>query len=52
MSFPINWAPFAPGNSPSLMGNPLIESWLTPKGSPTSIPVFSALTAINIPTPA
>ncbi len=31
MSMPLNWAPLAPGNSPLLMGYPLMSSWLTPK---------------------
>lgn len=48
MSFPINWAPLAPGSDPAVFGMPvgdglLIDEWL---------PIFSALTAINVPTPA
>ncbi len=47
LNFPLNWAPLAPGTDPALFGNPIgdglkVDEW---------IPVFSALTAINIPTP-
>lgn len=43
MSFPVNWAPLAPGSVPSLFGMPLGN--LTPS---TGLPVFSALTGIPI----
>lgn len=43
MSFPLNWAPLAPGSVPSIFGMPLGK--LTPS---TGIPIFSALTGIPI----
>lgn len=30
MSFPINWAPMAPGNSPFIMGQAVASSWMSP----------------------
>ena len=39
MSFPINWAPLAPGSAPVVFGYPL--SSLVPS---TGMPVFSAMT--------
>ena len=51
MSFPLNWAPLAPGNSPVVFGQPIMKSWMSPEGGPTSIPIFSLLTGINVPTP-
>jgi FG-GAP-like repeat len=47
MNFPMNWAPLAPGSDPVLFGNP-IGDWLKVD---EGLPLFSALTAINIPTP-
>lgn len=46
MSFPINWAPLAPGNDPVVFGSPVGDGFKVNEG----IPVFSALTAINVPT--
>lgn len=40
MSFPINWAPLAPGNDPVVMGSPVGDGLKVNEG----IPVFSALT--------
>ena len=44
MSFPMNWAPLAPGSTPSIFGMPLGD--LTPS---TGLPIFSALTCMPIP---
>lgn len=44
MSFPINWAPLAPGSVPSIFGMPLGK--LTPS---TGIPIFSSLTCFPMP---
>lgn len=43
MSFPINWAPLAPGSSLSVFGTPLTS--LSPS---TGLPIFSALTGLPI----
>lgn len=43
MSFPINWAPLAPGSAPTVFGIPL--GLLTPA---TGIPLFSAITGMPI----
>jgi hypothetical protein len=53
MNFPLNWAPMAPGNPLAIFGNPVpgTSGWASPEGSPTSIPIFSALTAIPLPVP-
>jgi hypothetical protein len=48
MNFPLNWAPLAPGSDPVLFGNPIGDGLKVNEG----LPIFSALTAINIPTPA
>ncbi len=45
MSFPLNWAPLAPGSAPTLMGMPL--SRLT---TSTGKPLYSGLTGKNIKT--
>lgn len=44
MSFPLNWAPLAPGSVPSVFGMPLGK--LTPS---TGVPIFSALTCFPMP---
>lgn len=46
MSFPINWAPLAPGNDPVVMGSPVGDGFIVNEG----LPILSALTAINVPT--
>lgn len=43
MSFPLNWAPLAPGSVPTLFGIPL--GTLTPA---TGIPQFSSLTGFPL----
>ena len=48
MSFPINWAPLAPGNDPVIFGVPVGDGMKVKEG----LPILSALTAINVPTPA
>ena len=48
MSFPINWAPLAPGNDPVVFGYPVGDGFKVNEG----LPVLSALTAINVPTPS
>lgn len=45
MSFPINWAPLAPGNDPVVFGSPVGDGFKVEEG----LPVFSALTAVNVP---
>ncbi|MBC7503535.1 VCBS repeat-containing protein [Candidatus Gracilibacteria bacterium] len=45
MSFPINWAPLAPGSSPTLFGLPLAPNLMTPSAG---LPVFSAMTGIPV----
>lgn len=47
MSFPINWAPLAPGNDPVVFGSPVGDGFNVEEG----LPILSALTAINVPTP-
>lgn len=42
MSFPINWAPLAPGNDPVVMGTPVGDGFKVNEG----IPVFSAMTTM------
>ena len=42
MSFPINWAPLAPGNDLSILGNPVGDGLKIDEG----IPIFSALTGL------
>lgn len=44
MSFPINWAPLAPGNDPVVFGTPVGDGLKVNEG----IPVFSALTTTYI----
>lgn len=48
MSFPINWAPLAPGNDPVVFGYPVGDGFKVNEG----LPVLSALTAINVPNPS
>lgn len=43
---PLNWAPLAPGGDPTLFGYPIGDGLKVNEG----IPIFSALTGINIPT--
>jgi len=45
---PLNWAPLAPGWDPTLFGFPIGDGLKVNEG----IPIFSALTGINIPTPS
>ena len=44
MSFPINWAPLAPGNDPVVFGIPVGDGFNVDEG----IPIFSAITGIPI----
>lgn len=48
MSFPINWAPLAPGNDLVVFGKPVGDGFNVDEG----LPFLSALTAINVPTSA
>lgn len=43
MSFPINWAPLAPGNDPVVFGMPIGDGFRVGEG----IPIFSSLTWMN-----
>lgn len=45
MSFPLNWAPLAPGSDPIIFGNPVGDGLKPEEG----LPIFSALT--TLPTP-
>ena len=45
---PLNWAPLAPGWDPTLFGMPIGDGLKVNEG----IPIFSAITWINIPTPS
>lgn len=47
MSFPMNWAPLAPGSDPVMFGKLLGDGLNIDEG----LPIFSGLTGINIPTP-
>ncbi|NDK10028.1 VCBS repeat-containing protein [Candidatus Gracilibacteria bacterium] len=42
---PLNWAPLAPGNDPTLFGMPIGDGLRVGEG----IPIFSALTGMNVP---
>lgn len=44
MSFPINWAPLAPGNDPVVFGMPIGDGFLVREG----IPIFSSLTGMPV----
>lgn len=48
MSFPINWAPLAPGNDPVIFGKPVGDGFKVGEG----VPIFSALTGRNVYTSA
>lgn len=45
MTFPMNWAPLAPGNDPVIFGRPVGDGAKVDEG----LPIFSALT--GLPTP-
>jgi len=44
---PLNWAPFAPGQDPTLFGKPVGDGLKVSEG----IPIFSAFTGLPVPLP-
>lgn len=45
LNFPLNWAPLAPGSSPTLFGIPILPNLMTPSAG---LPIFSGLTGVPI----